>query len=122
MWDITFSSKTFVERFRDWDWDFYDIWLWFYDTAAFHIENNGPIAIVAIVAVVIFVLLQIDMTSYITELVMASVVRSIGTFLTMLIGGSLVVTLVKTLQITIAKGRNSIRNIRSVIHDKNGGS
>jgi hypothetical protein len=62
------------------------------------------------------------MTSYVTELVLASAVRSLATFLTMITGGTLIMAIVKLFQLSIARGRNSMKNIKGILPDKNRGS
>jgi hypothetical protein len=107
------SERTLSDRIRDWTWDFNDIYNAAADTVVFHIQEYGWIAIVVIAVVVIVMLLLTDATGYITELVLASAIRSIFSAITLVIFALVSVFSVTAARMAVAK----LRRATDVVQD-----
>lgn len=109
MFHLMVSDKTFLERFRDWDLDVSDIWDWFASTAGYYFDAFGIWGWVIVGIAVIVMGLSFDLTHSMTSLVMAGVIRSIGSILTMLTAGLLFVIFKATGSSAIARARDAVR-------------
>lgn len=102
------TERTLRERFVNWDWDWMPLWETVRETVIFHFHEHGWIAIMIAVFLLIVILLMTDMTSYITELVLASAVRSVFSAISMVLLGLLAITGITAGRVTIAKFRAAL--------------
>lgn len=109
------KDKNFWEKLRDWDWDFTEVWDALWDTAQYHIQNNGWVGIVAVVVVAMFFFLWFDLTSHAASLTLASGIRSIFTLLTVGTVGVVYKGFILGKDLLVAKSRNTARLVNDVM-------
>lgn len=97
------------DRVADFNWSLDPLIAWFSDTVSYHVAANGWVAWVVIAALILIALLVFDATSYITELVTASGLRSALTWLMFIIFVLPFKVLGKVGQVFVAKSRDAGR-------------
>ncbi|TJY57355.1 hypothetical protein E4T66_18285 [Sinimarinibacterium sp. CAU 1509] len=109
MLPVYIENRTFLERFRDWDLDPTDVWHWALDTAQYYLNAFGPWGYVIVFVSVVIALLSFDITHSMTSLVLAGVIRSVGSLVFKSIGLVLALVFQLTHSAVIARARDAIR-------------
>lgn len=101
--------RTLKEKIRDWNWDPNDIVDWAKDTAMYWIDAHGLVAYLLITGVVLFTLLNWDVTRHMTSLVMARVWNGAMTAVLGVVAWVLTQLLAWTGNASVASMRNFVR-------------